>query len=324
MPHDWLPMERVMGPYRELKPDEIARSSFQQQSWFALHYFSADPTRRKQLAHYLELWRAGRPHDASIREAFGISTDELDRAVRKYSRSGLQCFKVTPPSTPPAVETKVRPLARYEVDQELGEFTLTLFGPTDDAQQILARAAAARGSFAPTLASLARFHLRKAEANDASQAEIAQAERFVAQLTRLAPHAAETRVLQGDLHRARAGRRKAAVQDEISRARTAYRQAIRRDELRADAYYGLGLTYLIDDNGSKEGTVVLEAAAVLRPSLVEVPLALARLHIDRGQSSEAIAVLEGLQGAWDADGRASIARELERARAGARPSAMAP
>jgi hypothetical protein len=71
-----------------------------------------------------------------------------------------------------------------------------------------------------------------------------------------------------------------------------YRRAIRKDETLAEAYVGLGATYLIEDNGSKEAQVVLEAAGYLLPLDTGVPLILAQIHIGRRNVADAIVALE--------------------------------
>ena len=60
----------------------------------------------------------------------------------------------------------------------------------------------------------------------------------------------------------------------------------------AEAYYGLGLTYLIDDNGSEEARVSLEVAAFLLPLETDIALALGKILVKRGSVLEAIPALE--------------------------------
>jgi hypothetical protein len=148
------------------------------------------------------------------------------------------------------------------------------------------------------LRALARAHwlkLEQAEAAAEQSAELAAAERYLQQAVQRESAAPEALLLAGHLHRVKAALAKQAKQpyaDELSAARTAYRSAIHADDALAEAYVGLGATYLIADNGSKEAQVVLEAATYLLPLQTETAMMLAKVQLARGNGAQAVPALE--------------------------------
>jgi hypothetical protein len=143
----------------------------------------------------------------------------------------------------------------------------------------------------------------------------------------MAPDDPIVSTLAGHYHRVRAGLVTppggADAQAEVTLARRAYRHALRRDDTLAEAYLGLGLTYLLVDDGSPEAPNVLEAAYMLRPGKCETNAALGKLLVSREQASAATPYQtylaracqskpNGTPGAWGSDGLIVTVKRMRR------------
>ena len=146
--------------------------------------------------------------------------------------------------------------------------------------------------------ALARAHWTKAERSEddaAVRTELEQAEKYLQQAQKILASDPEGLAIEGHILRLRASRLAAdaaARSETVVRARKAYRKAIKANEELAEAYYGLGLTYLVDDNGSEEARASLEVAAFLLPLETGIGLALGKILVGRGSLLEAIPALE--------------------------------
>jgi tetratricopeptide (TPR) repeat protein len=290
---EWRPMREL------LESDDIAslrgdRQDSYLQAWYAVHYLSTNDARKAQLSDYLQRFDSV-SSELAVQASFGLDLDAFDRAIRAHASSkNFECVAITPtvPLRLPVIEE--RPISTELAHVRLGELVLSTLGPTDETLALLAQAVkVARDN------PLARVHAVRgdlAAATDAGDGEpssqvvdaaIAKVEALGSAVRGL-PEADD---LLGDLYLSRARRLQRANDPghaaALKLARKAYRRAIRADETHAPAYYGLGRTYLVDDNGSKEPLVVLETAGYLVPSAVEVPLTLAAILIERGEHAAA-------------------------------------
>lgn len=297
---EWLPIGRVMDSENvaEFLQKSWSRSDSYAQSWYAVHYFNADAERQKLLRRYLAVWAAGRKGEDAAQATFGMSYAELDGVLRNYSqRPSFECVRIEPtqPLATPEVET--RPMSTGEAHQHLGDLLLALFGPTEEAFENLEQAAKLAPGDVKNVIALARAHSRKAEAGgDGADAALAKADEYLKSAERLAADDPARLAVLGDVHRLRARALRAAgdaaATEELKRARSAYRKAVHKDDSLAEAFYGLGLTYLIEDDGAEEAQVVLEGAAYLLPLETQVAAALGSLQLARGNYLQAIAPLE--------------------------------
>src|SRR5207245_11440438 len=74
---------------------------------------------------------------------------------------------------------------------------------------------------------------------------------------------------------------------ELARARELYRKSIRLRPDVAEAYAGLGLTYVFDEGGLTAGTDALEKARLLLPSRMDIVMNLVGLYARGGDVSKA-------------------------------------
>lgn len=88
---------------------------------------------------------------------------------------------------------------------------------------------------------------------------------------------------------------KTAKHEAVVAARKSYRRAIHLDAALADALLGLGLSYLLEDDGAEEGQVAFEGAAYLLPLDTMCSIGLAKLHLARKQPAQALALLDDAQ-----------------------------
>jgi tetratricopeptide (TPR) repeat protein len=275
-----------------------SRSDSYAQSWYAVHYFNADGERQKRLQRYLSRWAGGTKGEAAVEGTLAESYAQLDTVLHNYAQSpSFECLRIEPTEPLAAPRVTTRPMSTAEAHHHVGDLLLALFGPTDEALQNLEEAARLAPGDAKNLIALARAHARKAEAGgEESDASLAKAAEYAESAERLAPDDPERFAVVGDVHRLRAhGLRvvgDAAALDELKKARSAYRKAVHRDDTQADALFGLGLTYMIEDDGAEEAQVALEGAAYLLPLDTQVAATLGALQLLRGNHLQAIAPLQ--------------------------------
>lgn len=308
---NWIPMERLMqaeaivavpGRYRNARG----------QAWAAVHYFSKNGERATQLARYLSLRSAGTAYEQAVLEAFDMTPDELNTVIYDYAVQGrFDCLSVE--GRPDVVpEPTVQRLPDAEAHLQIAELLLSMAGPGEEVFDLLEAAKRLAPTDARVAAALARAHWDHAQqlredgespgerdAAELASTHVDKALTFVKEAHRLASGDDSGRavaalvwadILAGQAA-AQVARGEAAGSETLSEARKAYRRAIELDDALAEAYLGLGLTYLAQDNGSKEPIVALEAASYLAPRAARVSIALARLRMARGQYSMALAPL---------------------------------
>jgi len=325
----WLPMAELFTA------DDIAAlsnksvsdtSDSYMESWYAVHYFSADAERQKQLASYLRLWAGGLAPDDAAQRALGLSLTGVDNVLRKYSmQPRFACVTIKPVTPFVAAAVQVRPLTTAEAQREIGDLLLALLGPGEASAAVLRDAQKAQPNDPALLLSLARAHYLRSRARGVTAADARAELASAAQGLVLARQAKgdETAILtlEGQLLRRRAELDLADRKpygDELQGARKAYRKAIHRDEGASEALLGLGLSYQLADNGSEEAQVALEAAAYLLPLDAEVALAMAELQIGREHNLQALPALEyALRWTRDPDQRARAHALAERVRSAA-------
>jgi tetratricopeptide (TPR) repeat protein len=322
----WLPIRELMDSDDLFSLDaKGSRVDTYMQSWHAVHYFNDDPARQKQLSEYLRLYGQGVPSAEAVQTAFGMTYTALNVAIRRHaSLQKKRCVSIKPARPLAVVAPQVRPLSTAEAYFRVGDLMLAMFGPTKDAIELLKQALALAPQDAHALGALARAHVLNArgrigQSDDGhavaalAESDLLQAESYLKRARELAPDDAEVLAVVGLLHLTRAELLRehdpSGVEEQLKLARNAYRKAVRRDESLAEAYVGLGLTYLIKDTGTVEPVVVLETAAYLLPLDTLVARALAQVHIQRGDSLQAVPALEYAM-RWSHDEKARAAARV--------------
>jgi tetratricopeptide (TPR) repeat protein len=326
----WLPMQQVIeadtisslmaggGGFVRTRKDPTDSYA---QSWYALHYLNDDSARQKQLSQYLRDWASGKRSEQDFARAFAMSYSQFDHAVQMHSLlPGLRCVEIEPRAAAPVPPVRVRPMSRSEAQLHIGDLLFALGRPGDAAFKLLQEAAAADRDDTKPLVALARIHLERVDPNDrTSQVELDKADAILRQAERLKPRDAEVLTVRGHVDTLRARHLHAEGKDPtktLANARSAFRKAIRTNELLAEAYAGLGLTYLLSDNGSIEGPDVLDTAVFMLPLDATLAVMLGQLYLQRGDAKLAIPVLErALSSIEHAAQREAAAKLLAEARA---------
>ncbi len=336
---EWLPIAKVLeaenvgtlmrngSGYVRTRRDPVDSYA---QSWYMFHYFASDGVRQKQLREYLRLRTEDVPVADAVQRAMGQSVMQLDALMHQYAlEKTVGCLSIKPGNALVVPEVTVQPVSLDEAQYHVGDLMLEMLGPTDAVFELL-RDANKAGARPQVLRALARAHWDKAERaeDDAVRMEIEQAEKYLQQAQKLEPDQVEGLAIEGHIQRVRASRLAsdaASRSDAVKRARKAYRKAIKADEAMGEAYFGLGLTYLIEDNGSEEARVSLEVAAFLLPLETGIGLALGKILVGRGSLLEAIPALEYvLRWSPSATQRDEARAELDKLRKLASEGAPAP
>lgn len=298
----WLPTQKLMEAANIAEHGKHGKIDSYAQAWYAVHFFNQSPAHKQQLAKYLELWASGEHSEQAVERAFGLSYDELNEQLKAYSeRDSFECAEIQPAVALHAAEAEVQPLSKADAYYRIGALLLATDKDVDRAQEVLEQALAIEPGHADALGALARVHLVRAKAlvksNADPSAELSAAEGYLRRADALAPGSAERLSIRGHYHAlkalvAAAAHDESKVKSEVAAARAAFRKAVHKDEALADAYLGLGASYLILDDGAEEGQVAFEAAAYLVPLESQIALFLAKLHLQREQPALAIPPLQ--------------------------------
>ncbi len=82
----WRPIEDIIK--KKVVVDKKSDEFYQMysQSWLLVHYLLSDEERKSNLKKYLMLRKEGKSIDSAFDEAFGVSFDDLDLALKKYKK----------------------------------------------------------------------------------------------------------------------------------------------------------------------------------------------------------------------------------------------
>jgi hypothetical protein len=312
----WLPMRQLMETEDLGELQQNARHGFGRrkgptdfdsyaQGWYAVHYFNEDSARQQQLARYLELVGSGTSSEQAVKQAFKLDYAQLDVALQAHAQQEtFPCIEVQPRQADALPAPDVQPISKAEAHYRVGQLLLLSQFDNDAAREALDTALALEPRHAGALGALARVYLRAGEEQVAEgvdgEPSFARADQLLRDARAIEPNDAERFGIEGHIALARANAAlerndKAAALAALATARTAYRKAVKRDETLPEALVGLGVSYLMIDDGAEEGQVALEGAAYLLPLYTDIALALGRLHLARKQPKEALAPLAHAQ-----------------------------
>ncbi|MFJ6023149.1 DUF1570 domain-containing protein [Brevundimonas sp. NPDC092305] len=105
----WLPMERVLSPWSpsNIGPDD--RHAAYGQAWLFTHWLITSPERFGRLNGYLRDTSAGMNVAEAVQANFGMSTDQLERALKTYLNAGIRHAEITIPGVAPDVTVSSLP-----------------------------------------------------------------------------------------------------------------------------------------------------------------------------------------------------------------------
>jgi len=299
VPHDriqwirlapWIPLRRVLEYDGSQYLSRANQAMFYAESWALLHYLTRDLEHAKKLdpatRTYLEQTGRGADVDTASRAAFGMSTDELDSALRDYLQDGqFQTFGFSAKRLAWSDATHTRLLGPAEVAEQLGDLALAV--ERRATAEELFRAALAEEPDRPRAhAGLGRiFHSRK---------QWSAAESHLTRAVELDP---EDPLNQLDLGgywfaRAHAEADPELQRELLARARRHIVRSSQIDGSKPEPYAAYGATFLVPGEAPGRGLETLEHAHRLLPSSAEVQMMLATAYLALYRPEQAAPHLE--------------------------------
>jgi tetratricopeptide (TPR) repeat protein len=312
--YQYLPLEDLFAidSDHEDYNEGSRRSTFYAQSWALVHYllFDDDHGRPAQTLRYLDALAAGQEPRKAFEASFGASYREISKALQDYLRRSLlpyRRYELADLAVDAAAS--VRELPRAQALTALGDLLIHVDAQAQAEVERHFRAALdLEPGHAPAWAGLAALRHR--------QDRHGEAQGLFEEALRLAPGDPWTHYLYADsLLRRLVGEGTFVITEddetlEVARlARRHFEQSLRGPAPPADAYAGLGLTYLFDREDLAIGVTALETAHRLLPAREDVTLNLGVLYARAGQRERARSTLTRLAERSEDAGVRHAARE---------------
>ncbi len=292
---------------------------FYADSWLLVHYLHASRGAEMpgQLTQYLEaLARAVPPIDA-WQDAFGMTLDELEVALEKHRLRMLAPITGFMDVVVPHVgrEIRIRPLSAQGMAVTLGEHALrvgqirsaglllreaALLDPGDPLPGLGLAAVAMREKRWPTAEALALEAVRALPGESLAHERLGDV--YYTQMKSL--------LESGQEDGSHAGGGEAAIDRLRQRARAAYERSTAVGPDIWSTWYSLGLTYIEAGEEVATGMDALVRALDLAPHEPGPRLALARMHLRRGDGEQARQLLKVVLQLAHADSHREDAEEL--------------
>ena len=261
------------------------RGVFYAESWALVHYLVIGTvTHRQQVGTFLGMAAAGTSSADAFHSAFGMSSAEMERELRRYLKQ--YAFAYGRFTSAELLNTKPAPapvtLARDEVLAYLGDL-LVHCGPAyrADGEADLAEALRLNPGNASATASLG---LSKLLANKRTEADDLYRRAVELGVREWMPYAFLADSLLDH---------QAPPPATVAEARALYEKAVAINPDAGHAYAGLGLTYVIGDGDPEAGIAALRKAIELVPENLDAVVNLALLYIRTNQRAEAVKLIGG-------------------------------
>jgi tetratricopeptide (TPR) repeat protein len=281
----WVPLIRILEATSLEEWGKRKQRVFRAESWAFVHYLNfelEEPGRgREQLSRYLRSLADGAEHERAVREAFGVDSGDLDRALQRFVRSdrfGSVAVRIGDPE--PAGPPELKPLAQDEVVTRLGWLSISL-GRVKQAQRYFEMAVAANPRNARAHAGLG--------AADGLRGRWDAANPHYGRALGIAPDDALNQLDVGVYYdrKARETGDAEARAGLAALARRHYARSWELDDSLPEPHARYGATFLLEGEAAKRGLEPLERANRMLPSSVEVKLLLARLYSRVGRPQQA-------------------------------------
>ena len=190
----WIPISEILAERRGQHGNINRIRKTYAQGYYLTHYFYADNQRRKNLFKFLNLRNAGTELELAAQQAFGMTLDELNTAVKSYVDSPREMRYLSIELKQP-LELKdftVHKLSPEELLTEFALFTLRSELGSDKANDWLQHALKINPQHAPALAGLAQTHLDQ---------DLEKAQTYFEQANQLAPNDPYVATVKGHLYR---------------------------------------------------------------------------------------------------------------------------
>jgi tetratricopeptide (TPR) repeat protein len=304
----WVPLGRILEAHSLQDWGPRKRAVFAAEAWAFAHYLNFGPEGgsrgRAQLADYLRAVQTGTPYEQAVEQAFGRSSAELDRDVRRYARGErFDAVAVRLRRAGQILAAETRSLPPDEVSSRLGWLSLTLDRPAQ-----------------------AERHFRRALAREPANARAHSGLGAVARLERrwdeaLAHHrralerapddplgwldACVTDYARGEASPAPDVRAEAAAE-----VRRLCARSLELDPRQPEANAVQGASYLLDAREPERSRAALERAHAQLPASFELQLELARLLALQGEPARARELAVGVLSRTDSNAVRSQAEAI--------------
>ena len=300
----WLPYRDIVQnrPFQYRDPNAVAM--YYAQSWLLTHWFMSDPTRMRQLLTYVGKLKEGMDSPAALEAATGLSMSDLERTLRAYSRGRIVMRGFSSEQFPPT-EVDIRELTPGE--DALLLLSLRLSSVDEDDETVVLEEVRRKTEtwntdpFAQSLLARAELRIGERAAGEAIAQRLLEHNENNAEALRLMAEA-RIRAAEDD------GADYAALMGQ-ARGYLARAYAVNDSDFRT--LYMLSMTRrgaagFPNDNDME----TLLAAVDLAPQIPTLRFAAAQARVARGETSEAIALLEPVASNPHGDRGAAQARAM--------------
>ncbi len=278
-----IPLRELFATDRESPAynEGSRRGVFYAESWALVHYLmSGDVDRRSALTRFLNVLRGGGDVDRGFSEAFGLTYQKLEQELRGYVRG--RTFKYTVFSLEDLEVREVpepAPMTRDAVLYAFGHMFARSSETAAIAERFLGEALVANPNHAGALAAVGRLH--------ALAGRQAEADRAFAKAASIGSSDAEVYLAHGIsiLNRLAAGGR--PTDADLLKARAAFQRATELDPESAQAWAGLGATYINSTTERSAGISALEKSLQLDPQEENAAFYLVQFYADAGRRDDA-------------------------------------
>jgi hypothetical protein len=285
-----LPIDALMSlrAYPEREPYKFFSSA-----WILTHYLTLGhrrgfTDRRPQLEEYLALLRQGKDQSSAFEAAFATTYPQLSEELARYASYHLPQLDLPLADVSAPPDIRIRPLARRDVKQQIGELLLDFARETPDLPRAVRASLEVRSAmlFDEVIRDGAEDAVAYANWASSETTDLARSRTRFAQALERAPLDAEILARLGDQLRLFAPRDPAQSVALREEARGLYRSVLERVPDHARSLAGLGAVALESGAGFEEGSAALERLRGLRRHPA-IDLTLARLYSRLGRASDA-------------------------------------
>jgi hypothetical protein len=302
-----LSLDEVLEPNRRNERNPNVASAFYAQSWLTTHYILSAPERREQFAAYLRAVGGGAETIEAFETAFGMPTEDFQRQLYSYARTGFLLFEYEEPTRAPFEIAVTRlPDAADDLLPMIARMGRMHFGgdasdedESDDAEAAQAYSAE-RAEFLERVVTRANAYPTEPMAIHARahaqllRGEAAAARDSLAPLIGEASTDPEALYLAGRSYvddAAHADNRRATYA-ALTQARSYFARVIQLDAANAPALFAYATSF--PRPLESETLDILIAAHLLTPQVDDITFVAAQALIEADRRDEAIPLLQGI------------------------------
>ena len=282
---DWIPMRKIIAAedLDDWNPRRV--SMFYAESWALVHYLlnrrDKESHFSQDMARYLQAIDSGEEWVSAFESAFGATPGRLDNEVRHYVERGrfpIYVFKID--ELLPNFAPEVASLTREEVSLELGQIAFDL-GNSDAAEKWFEIASEDNEHRAAALAGLGRIRTKSGDFDAART--------LIEESIQLAPNDPHMHIDLADHwhHRARDTQHPDTRELYFKKSRNSYVSAWKLDDSLPEVYAKYGESFVSEGREFDKAIEMLEEAAIMLPSNIQIRATLAEAYLGIGEKHNA-------------------------------------